>query len=94
MSEFGTRPLDEGQWATFAAKLRYVPQSAGPEALAAAVAEAEAELGQDVRRLHYLSVPPKAALAVVDDARTPGSSSGRGWSWRSRSAPTWRARSS
>src|SRR3954467_2648283 len=28
VSEFSTRPLDEGQWATFAAKLRYVPQSA------------------------------------------------------------------
>ena len=36
-----------------------------PTALAAAVAEAEAELGADVRRLHYLSVPPAAALAVV-----------------------------
>ena len=47
--------------------LRYVPQSAGPEALAAAVAEAEAQLGSngDVQRLHYLSVPPKAARAVI-----------------------------
>ena len=35
VTEFSTRPLDEGQWATFAAKLRYVPQSAGPVALAA-----------------------------------------------------------
>ena len=43
----------------------YVPQSAGPEALAAAVAEAEAELGAGRARLHYLSVPPKAALAVI-----------------------------
>ena len=29
------------------------------------MAEAEAELGPDVRRLHYLSVPPNAALPVV-----------------------------
>ena len=42
-----------------------MPQSAGPEALAAAVAEAEAKLGPEVRRLHYLSVPPKAARAVI-----------------------------
>ena len=42
-----------------------MPQSAGPEALAAAVAAAEAKLGPEVRRLHYLSVPPKAARAVI-----------------------------
>ena len=72
MHEFSTRPLDEDQWATFASKLRYVPQSAGPEALAAAVAEAEAELGEDALRLHYLSVPPKAALAVVTMLKNAG----------------------
>ena len=72
VTEFSTRPLDEDQWATFAGKLRYVPQSAGPEALAAAVAEAEAELGHDVLRLHYLSVPPKAALAVVTMLKDAG----------------------
>ena len=35
----------------------------------AAVAAAEAQLGPDVRRLHYLSVPPKAALAVITRLR-------------------------
>ncbi len=65
VTEFSTRTLDPAQWDAFACKLRYVPQSAGPEALAAAVAEAEAALGEGVHRLHYLSVPPKAALAVV-----------------------------
>ena len=65
VTEFGVRPLDVAQWDTFAHRLQYVPQSAGPEALAAAVAEAEAELGPEVRRLHYLSVPPNAALPVV-----------------------------
>ena len=65
VTEFSTRPLDQEQWNAFACKLRYVPQSAGPEALASAVKEADAELGGNVRRLHYLSVPPKAALAVV-----------------------------
>ncbi len=72
VAEFSSRPLDEGQWATFASKLRYVPQGAGPDALAAAVHEAEAELGDNVLRLHYLSVPPKAALAVVTMLRDAG----------------------
>ncbi len=65
ITEFGTHTLSEQQWETFAAKLCYVPQSAGPESLARAVEAAEAVLGPDVRRLHYLSVPPKAALAVI-----------------------------
>lgn len=63
--EFGSRSLTTAQWDDFASKLRYVPQSAGPAALAEAVTAAEAALGPDVSRLHYLSVPPKAALSVV-----------------------------
>ncbi|MBF4462547.1 MULTISPECIES: glucose-6-phosphate dehydrogenase [unclassified Rathayibacter] len=63
--EFGSRSLTSAQWDEFASKLRYVPQSAGPRALARAVTEAEKVLGPDVSRLHYLSVPPKAALSVV-----------------------------
>ena len=62
---FGTHKLTKAQWDSFADQLTYVPQGAGPEALAAAVAGAEAKLGPDVRRLHYLSVPPKAARAVI-----------------------------
>jgi glucose-6-phosphate 1-dehydrogenase len=65
MNEFGTHKLSEEQWDTFAKNLCYVPQSAGPEALSQAVTDAEAQLGPDARRLHYLSVPPKAALAVI-----------------------------
>ncbi|MBD0322070.1 MAG: glucose-6-phosphate dehydrogenase [Aldersonia sp.] len=65
VTEFSNHGLDESQWSAFAERLQYVPQSAGPRALAAAVADAEARLGPDVNRLHYLSVPPKAALAVV-----------------------------
>ena len=41
------------------------PAAGGAAALRAAVEEAEAELDGEPRRLHYLSVPPKAALAVV-----------------------------
>ena len=65
IDEFGTHKLTKDQWEQFAETVTYVPQSAGPEALAAAVEEAEKKLGPDVRRLHYLSVPPKAARAVI-----------------------------
>jgi glucose-6-phosphate 1-dehydrogenase len=65
IEEFGHHKLTPEQWANFAKILTYVPQSAGPDALAAAVAEAESVLGPEVRRLHYLSVPPKAARAVI-----------------------------
>ncbi|HEY7054333.1 MAG TPA: glucose-6-phosphate dehydrogenase [Mycobacterium sp.] len=65
VDSFGSHKATDEEWSGFASKVRYVPQSAGPEALAAAVAEAEQELGADVRRLHYLSVPPKAAEAVI-----------------------------
>ena len=67
--EFSGRPLTEEQWDAFAATLRYVPGSGGAETLRATVLEAEAELAatgaDEIRRLHYLSVPPKAALPVV-----------------------------
>ncbi len=63
--EFSTRKVDDDQWAEFAPKLSYVNVKAGPEALAAQAAVLEAELGGSPRRLHYLSVPPKAALDVI-----------------------------
>ncbi len=63
--EFSSRDISESQWSNFQRTLRYVKQDSGPFGLAAAVAEAEAELGGEPRRLHYLSVPPTAAKAVV-----------------------------
>ena len=63
--EFGTRPISDEQWAEFSSKLHYVNVKDGAEALAAKAATLEAELGGEPRRLHYLSVPPKAALDVV-----------------------------
>ncbi|MCU1405480.1 MAG: zwf [Glaciihabitans sp.] len=63
--EFSSRPLTAEQLELFASRLTYVGQSAGPDALADAVRESEELLGEGARRLHYLSVPPKAALAVV-----------------------------
>ncbi|PEG37102.1 glucose-6-phosphate dehydrogenase [Mycolicibacterium agri] len=69
IDEFGTHKLTDEQWRRFAQIVTYVPQSAGSAALAEAVHAAEAKLGPDVRRLHYLSVPPKAARAVINTLR-------------------------
>src|SRR5580693_6758938 len=65
VAEFSTRKVDEADWKAFSQNLSYVPLTAGPAALKAAVAEAERSLGQESRRLHYLSIPPNAALAAV-----------------------------
>lgn len=69
VQSFGTHRLPQERWDSFASKLTYVPVGAGPAALAEAVAEAEAPCGPDVRRLHYLSVPPRAAQAVITTLR-------------------------
>jgi glucose-6-phosphate 1-dehydrogenase len=64
--EHSTREMTDDDWHAFAQRLDYVPLSAGPDALRAAVARAEELLpGEINQRLHYLSVPPKAALAAV-----------------------------
>jgi glucose-6-phosphate 1-dehydrogenase len=65
VNQFSSRKPSAQDWDEFAGQLSYVPQSAGPQALANAVATAEKELGNGVLRLHYLSVPPKAAVAVL-----------------------------
>jgi glucose-6-phosphate 1-dehydrogenase len=65
VGEFSTRKVDEAAWNAFAQHLSYVPLTAGAPALKAAVAEAEKSFGCENRRLHYLSVPPNAALSAV-----------------------------
>ncbi len=62
--EFG-RPFPADEWDAFAPKLHYVNVADGPDALARTARELESQLGGEPRRLHYLSVPPKAALDVV-----------------------------
>ncbi len=66
ISEFGSGKVGGEQVENFLGKLRFVPQSAGPDVLAQSVSEFEQQLGEHVRRLHYLSVPPRAAVAVID----------------------------
>jgi len=63
--EFYSREVNNDGWQAFAQELDYVPLKAGPEALAAAVKRAEQSLGGETRRLHYVSVPPSAALSSV-----------------------------
>ena len=56
----------DDQVKTFMDKVRFVRQADGAQALASAVSDAEQSLGEDVRRLHYLSVPPRAAVALAE----------------------------
>ena len=65
LDEFSTRKVSDADWQAFAACLDYVSLGAGAEALKAAMARAEATFSGECRRLHYLSVPPNAALTVV-----------------------------
>ncbi len=65
--EHSTRELDDADWKEFAQRLDFVPLSAGPRKLKEAVKRAEDQLPGDVnQRLHYLSIPPKAALSAVN----------------------------
>jgi glucose-6-phosphate 1-dehydrogenase len=65
LDQFSTRKVNDADWAAFAQTLDYVPMAAGPEILRAAVEKAEQALGGECHRVHYLSVPPNAALSAV-----------------------------
>jgi glucose-6-phosphate 1-dehydrogenase len=65
VDEFSTRKMTEDEWSAFAARLDYVPLEAGAGALRSAVEAAERTFSEESRRLHYLSVPPGAALSAV-----------------------------
>jgi glucose-6-phosphate 1-dehydrogenase len=64
LEEFCRMPIREEQWEAFSSRLAFAPARAA--ALGDKVAHAEQEIGSDeLRRLHYLSVPPSAAGPVV-----------------------------
>jgi glucose-6-phosphate 1-dehydrogenase len=65
LDEFFSRKISDADWETFAQRLDYVPLAAGAAPLRDAVERAEAGFGGECRRLHYLSVPPNAALPAV-----------------------------
>ena len=65
LDAFSSRKVLDEEWQAFSASLDYVPLAAGADALKAAVDRAEKTFDGECRLLHYLSVPPKAALPVV-----------------------------
>ena len=65
LDRFFARKLNEADWVAFEQTLDYVPMAAGAAALKTAVDKAEQALGHDCQRVHYLSVPPNAALPAV-----------------------------
>src|SRR3954454_3778793 len=63
LDEFCRMDIGDPEWDAFESRLGFAPARA--DALHDAVAAAEQDIGQETRRLHYLSVPPSAAGAVV-----------------------------
>ncbi|HEY6451157.1 MAG TPA: glucose-6-phosphate dehydrogenase [Steroidobacteraceae bacterium] len=65
LDDFASRDVTPAAWNSFSASLDYVSLSAGPQVLKTAVQKAEKPFGGESRRLHYVSVPPGAALSAV-----------------------------
>ena len=65
LDEFSARKVDDEAWELFRERLNYVPLSAGAKVLENAVKDAEKTFEGESRRLHYLSVPPNAAMSVI-----------------------------
>jgi glucose-6-phosphate 1-dehydrogenase len=65
LDQFCSRKVTGDDWSAFAECLDYVPLAAGAQALRQAVERAEQSLASESRRIHYLSVPPAAALSAV-----------------------------
>jgi glucose-6-phosphate 1-dehydrogenase len=63
--EHHERKATREAWPAFAEMLDYVPWGAGPQALKEAVDKAESAFGHEDQRVHYMSVPPSAALSAV-----------------------------
>ena len=74
VEEFGGDDHDTDGWPEFSKLLHWAPGDGGPEGLRRAIEEAEGERSGEFDRLHYLSVPPKAALSVVHELAEAGSS--------------------
>ncbi len=65
VEEYSTHKATPDSWAAFAEGMDYVPLATGAAGLAAAVEKAERAFKGECQRLHYLSVPPSAALSTV-----------------------------
>jgi glucose-6-phosphate 1-dehydrogenase len=69
---FSRSRVDTRSWDEFAPRLTYVPQSQGADALAQAVQAARGQLAAGSFLLHYLSVPPAAAMSVIRQLAAAG----------------------
>jgi glucose-6-phosphate 1-dehydrogenase len=72
VEEFGGDDNDTEGWPEFCKLLYWSPGDGGPEGLRRTIEEAEGGRAGEFDRLHYLSVPPKAALAVVRELAEAG----------------------
>jgi glucose-6-phosphate 1-dehydrogenase len=63
--QFFTGKISLLEWANFEKRLTFVSTSGGAQGLQDHVAGAEKSIGGDVRRLHYLSIPPSADRSVI-----------------------------
>ena len=72
VTEFGGDDGDTDGWSEFAKLLHWSPGETGPAGLRRTIEEAEGERSGEFERLHYLSVPPKAALSVVHELKEAG----------------------
>ena len=79
IDSFGIHKLTSEQWADFAKIVTYVPQGDGPEALAAAVAEAENNLGPNSGDCITCRSLRKRRAKSSSYCATPNSSSAPGW---------------
>ncbi|MFK8076654.1 MAG: glucose-6-phosphate dehydrogenase [Granulosicoccus sp.] len=66
LTEFSSREVDPEAWELFKSRLDYVSGSTGATGLQKAVKRAQKEIEGESRLLHYLSVPPNAALSVIE----------------------------
>jgi glucose-6-phosphate 1-dehydrogenase len=65
LDEFCRIGVDDASFDEFASRITYVQVDQGPQALKDRVEEACREVGDDVRLLHYLAVPPNAFSSIV-----------------------------
>ena len=65
--EFARHGVPDALWRQFSSRLSFLSQSGDPTVLADTVRALERDLGgDDVSRLHYLSVPPTSAGDIID----------------------------
>jgi glucose-6-phosphate 1-dehydrogenase len=68
----GREDMSPATWDPFADSLRFVEVGDGFDSLVEAVAEARAELGDEAKVLHYLSLPPSAMAGTIEGLGAAG----------------------